>query len=119
MKSPSTAWPASFRSKAATAESTPPDTPTMTGSGRIRGAGAGEGGMRRLYRRATGDGAYGRDCAGRAEIAQRGLHQHLSHLRLLHAGLPDLVEEIQVATHHRGVVHVGDPVPAVGLQPVH
>ena len=31
-------------------------------------------------------------------------------------GLPNLVEEIQIAAHHGRIVHVGDAVPTIRLQ---
>src|ERR1700733_11537430 len=109
MNSPCTAWPARCSSSAATAESTPPDMPTMTVPASL---GSGRDCIRPLYGRSRGSGARG------ARGALR-LHEHLSHLRFLHARLPDLVEEIQVAADDRGIVHVGDTVPPVRLQSVH
>jgi len=38
----------------------------------------------------------------RVERPRGSLHQHLPHLRLLHAGLPDLVEEVQISAHDAG-----------------
>src|SRR5277367_2559915 len=108
MNNPCTAWPARCSSSAATAESTPPDMPTMTVPASL---GSGRGCIRPLYGRLGNSGARG--------CREAGLHQHLSHLRFLHARLPDLVEEVQVAAHHRGIVHVGDAVEPVRLQSVH
>src|SRR6185437_3509150 len=97
------AWtdsPCRCSSSAATAESTPPDMPTMTVSGEL----GREGGMRRIIP---------------APAARRRLHQHLPHLGFLHAGLPYFIEEVQIAANHGRIVHVRDAVPAVSLQPIH
>src|SRR5258708_13545008 len=47
------------------------------------------------------------------------LHEHLAHLRFLHARLPDFVEEVQIAANDSWIVHVGNAVPAVRLQSIH
>src|SRR5271167_2931984 len=102
MNSPCTAKPKSRRRSAATAESTPPDMPTMTvpavlGSGKpLR--------MRPLY--------------GRHPRSRR-LHEHLPHLRFLHARLPHFVEEVQIAAHYGRIVHIRNAVPSVRLQSIH
>src|SRR6202044_2694640 len=101
MNKPCTAWPARCSSSAATAESTPPDMPTMTVPASL---GSGRDCIRPLYGRSRGSGASGAMGALR-------LHEHLSHLRFLHARLPDLVEEIQVPAGDRGVASVGGSAP--------
>ena len=57
--------------------------------------------------------------SGGAGAPGRKLHEHLAHLRFLHAGLPDLVEKIQVTAHDGRIVQIGDPVPAIYLQSVY
>ena len=52
--------------------------------------------------------------AGAHAGAQR-LHEHLPHLRFLHARLPDLIEKVQIAANDGRIVHIGDAVPAVRL----
>src|SRR3981189_1652047 len=118
MNNPCTSNPASRNSRAETAESTPPDMPTMTvpgwlpagahGSGR---AGRVRGSIGALYRR--------RAVVRASQPSPRELHEHLAHLRFLHAGLPHLVEEIEVAARIGRIVHVRNAVPAIGLQAIH
>src|ERR1700730_7078397 len=110
MNKPWTSNPASCKSSAETAESTPPDMPTIT---MPASSGAGRGCMRRLYRRR-------RTCAGLSPRSEGefALHEHLAHLGFLHAGLPYLIEEIEVAADHARIVHVRNDIPAICLQPV-
>src|SRR5450631_1086534 len=105
MNNPCTANPASRNSRAATAESTPPDMPTMTGpeSGRV---GRVRGSIGRIIPAPGGR-------AGPAARRDYGLHEHLAHLRFLHARLPHLVEEIEVAARVGRIVHVRNAVPPI------
>src|SRR5580698_3427237 len=97
MNRPCTENPASRSNRAATAGSTPPDMPTMTVPSE------GEFGLRLGIRPLYG------------QCASLALHEHLPHLRFLHARLPHFIEEVQVAAHDGRIVHVGYSIPAIRL----
>src|SRR5271166_4643064 len=71
MYSPCTEWPARLSSSAATAESTPPDMPTMTVPGEPESVEAGR--IRQLYRRGRRGGGLG----GARPARPQESHQHL------------------------------------------
>src|SRR6202171_5790845 len=115
MNSPCTACPSRCNRSAATAESTPPDMPTITVPASVE---AGEG-VRISGRGACMCPLYGCRRPIRVQELSAGLHEHLSHLRFLHARLPDLVEKFQITAHDGRIVQVRNAVPAIRLESVH
>ena len=55
----------------------------------------------------------------RAMPEDEALHEHLPHLRFLHARLPHFIEEVQIAAHHGRIIHIRNSVPPVCLQAVY